>query len=98
MAKRKSKSRRRTKKRVSSRKPTRKRKRITRKRRPAIRRTRKRKQKRKAKKKQFGGYNLIFNGCEETLEEVFGRKPVTPAKMTKLLWKYIKKWKLGGKN
>lgn len=80
------------------RKSTRKRKRLPRKRRPAKRRMTKRKSKRKAKRKQFGGYNLIFNGCEETLEEVFGRKPITPAQMTKAIWKYIKKWKLGGKN
>lgn len=82
---------------MAKRKQAKKRKRVTRKRRSTTRRT-KRKQVRKAKRKQFGGYNLIFNGCEETLEEVFGRKPITPSQMTKMLWKYIKKWKLGGKN
>lgn len=80
------------------RKPARKRKRITRKRRPASRRIKKRRSKRKAKKKPFGGYNIIFAGCEETMEEVFGRKPIAPSQMTKILWNYIKKWKLGGKN
>lgn len=32
------------------------------------------------------------------MEEVFGRKPIAPSKMVKILWAYIKKWKLGGKN
>ena len=66
--------------------------------RSSSRRSRKRSSTRKPKKKQFGGYNLNFTNCTETLEEVFGRKPITPAQMTKILWRYIKKWKLGGKN
>lgn len=55
-----------------------------------------RKSKRKARKKPFGGYNIAFEGCTETIEEVFGKKKVTPSEMTKMIWKYIKKWKLGG--
>ncbi len=56
--------------------------------------------KRKSKRntKPFGGYNLVFIDCTETMEEVFGSKPVTPSEMTKILWKYIKKWHLGGKD
>jgi len=49
--------------------------------------------KRKAKKKPFGGYSISFAGREETLEDVFGTRPVTPAKMTKLLWEFIKRRK-----
>jgi len=50
------------------------------------------------KKKPFGGYNLKFENCPETMEDVFGKKPITPSEMTKILWKYIKKYKLGGKD
>lgn len=50
------------------------------------------------KKKPFGGYNLRFENCPETMEEVFGSKSITPSDMTKILWKYIKKYKLGGKD
>jgi len=49
-----------------------------------------------AKKKPFGGYNIAFEGCEETIEQVFGKEKVTPSEMTKIIWKYIKKWNLGG--
>jgi len=55
----------------------------------------KRKKTRK-KTKPFGGYNISFANCTETLEQVFGKKGVTPAEMTKLLWKYIKKHKIAG--
>jgi len=57
--------------------------------------TTKRKKTRK-KTKPFGGYNISFVDCTETLEQVFGKKGVTPAEMTKLLWKYIKKHKIAG--
>ncbi len=50
------------------------------------------------KSKPFGGYNLVFIGCTETMEQVFGKKAVTPSEMTKILWKYIKYWHLGGKD
>lgn len=83
---------------MSKRKPTRKRKRITKKRRPSTRRIKKRKTKRKAKKKAFGGYNLNFTDCHETMEQVFGKKPITPAQMTKKIWNYIKHWGLGGRD
>jgi len=53
---------------------------------------------RKKSSKPFGGYNLVFIDCTETMEEVFGSKPITPSEMTKILWKYIKKWHLGGKD
>ena len=50
----------------------------------------------KTKRKPFGGYNISFVDCTETLEQVFGKKGITPAEMTKLLWKYIKKHKIAG--
>ncbi len=50
-----------------------------------------------AKKKPFGGYTISFKGVETTLEEVFGKGPVTPSEMTKKLWAVIKKKKLAGK-
>ncbi len=50
----------------------------------------------KKKKKPFGGYNIVFIGCDETMEQVFGKKWITPAQMTKIIWKYIKKHKLDG--
>ncbi len=49
------------------------------------------------KKPQFGGYAVNFAGKGETLEQVFGKKPISPAEMTKVLWAYVKKNKLGGK-
>lgn len=48
------------------------------------------------KRKPFGGYNIRFENCPETLEQIFGKKFVTPAEMTKLLWRYIKKHNLAG--
>jgi len=49
------------------------------------------------KKKAFGGYSVNFNGATESLETVFGKKPISPAEMTKVLWAYVKKKKIGGK-
>jgi hypothetical protein len=46
------------------------------------------------KRPAFGGYTITFKGCEDSLEKVFGGKPVTPAEMTKKLWDYVKKNKL----
>jgi SWIB/MDM2 domain len=50
-----------------------------------------------AGKKNFGGYALKFSGREESLESVMGDKPIGPAEMTKKLWAYIKKHRLGTK-
>lgn len=49
------------------------------------------------KKPQFGGYAVNFLGKMETMEQVFGKKPISPAEMTKVIWAYVKKYKLGGK-
>ena len=54
--------------------------------------TRKRNQ--RNRKKPFGGTVILFKGREETFEEVFGKKAVTPAQMTKGIWKFIKKKRL----
>ncbi len=48
------------------------------------------------KKLPFGGYNIRFENCPETMEQVFGKKPLTPSEMTKVLWKFIKKHRLSG--
>lgn len=49
------------------------------------------------KKKAFGGYTISFKGCKETMEKVFGEKPVAPSEMTKKLWVYVKAKKLAKK-
>jgi len=50
-----------------------------------------------SKKKKFGGYSVSFKGREETMEKVFGSKPIAPSEMTKKLWKYVKAHRLGKK-
>ncbi len=42
------------------------------------------------KKKAFGGYGISFKGRKESLEKVFGGGKLSPAEMTKKLWKFIK--------
>ncbi|MDD3083683.1 MAG: SWIB/MDM2 domain-containing protein [Candidatus ainarchaeum sp.] len=49
------------------------------------------------KKKPFGGYCVNFGGCTETMEDVFGKKDITPSEMTKKLWAYVKENKIAGK-
>ncbi len=57
--------------------------------------TTKRKVKKKGgKKKAFGGY-MIYPDAK--LGAVIGKKPMPPSKMTKALWTYIKRHKLGKK-
>jgi hypothetical protein len=50
-----------------------------------------------AAKKPFGGYTVNFKDCEDSMEKVFGNKPITPSEMTKKLWAYVKGHKLAGK-
>jgi hypothetical protein len=50
-----------------------------------------------AKKAAFGGYSINFKGCTDTVESVFGSKPVSPSDMTKKLWAYVKKRRLAKK-
>ena len=48
----------------------------------------------KAKKKPFGGYAINFAGRKETVEQVFGKKPIPPSEMTKKIWAFVKAKKL----
>jgi hypothetical protein len=50
-----------------------------------------------AKKAAFGGYSINFKGRTETVEDVFGNKPIAPSEMTKKLWAYVKGKKLANK-
>ena len=54
------------------------------------------KTKRKAKK-AFGGYSISFKNRDESLELVFGKGNIAPSEMTKRLWKFIKRKRLGHK-
>ena len=48
------------------------------------------KTKSKGNKKAFGGYAINFAGRKETVEQVFGKKPVAPSEMTKKIWAFVK--------
>ena len=50
-----------------------------------------------SKRKPFGGYAINFSGRQETLEQVFGKKPVTPSEMTKKIWVFIKSHRIASK-
>ena len=50
-----------------------------------------------AKKVPFGGYGISFKGRKETLEDIFGKAKISPSEMTKKLWAFVKRKKLGGK-
>jgi len=41
-------------------------------------------------KKAFGGYAINFAGRKETVEDVFGKKPIAPSEMTKKIWAFVK--------
>lgn len=49
------------------------------------------------KKKAFGGYYISFKGCEDSMQDVFGKDDLAPSEMTKKIWAYVKKNKLSGK-
>lgn len=42
-------------------------------------------------RKPFGGVTISFKGRQETAEEVFGAREISPAQMTKTLWAFVKK-------
>jgi hypothetical protein len=44
----------------------------------------------KSRKPAFGGYAINFSGRKETVEEVFGNKPIAPSEMTKRIWTFVK--------
>ncbi len=50
----------------------------------------KKKIKSKTKKPAFGGYAINFAGRKETVEQVFGNKPIAPSEMTKRIWAFVK--------
>jgi len=52
--------------------------------------TKKKVTKSKTKKLPFGGYAINFAGRKETVEQVFGNKPIAPSEMTKRIWKFVK--------
>ena len=52
------------------------------------------KSKSKSKRKPFGGYAINFAGRTETVEQIFGKKPVTPSEMTKKIWAFVKSRRL----
>jgi len=52
--------------------------------------TKKKATKSKAKKPAFGGYAINFAGRDETVEQVFGKKPIAPSEMTKKIWAFVK--------
>jgi len=52
--------------------------------------TKKKVTKSKTKKLPFGGYAINFAGRKETVEQVFGNKPIAPSEMTKKIWVFIK--------
>ena len=59
--------------------------------------TKKKVTKSKTKKLLFGGYAINFAGCKETVEQVFGNKPIAPSEMTKRIWKFVKAKKLSNR-
>ena len=50
-----------------------------------------------AKKAPFGGYTISFSGRSETVEQVFGKSPITPSEMTKKIWAFVKSKRLAKK-
>ena len=44
----------------------------------------------KSGKPAFGGYAINFAGRQETVEQVFGNKPIAPSEMTKKIWAFVK--------
>jgi len=71
--------------------------RTTKKKATAKRRTTKKKTKSKTKKLLFGGYAINFAGRQETVEQVFGNKPIAPSEMTKKIWAFVKSKRLSNR-
>lgn len=46
-------------------------------------------------RKAFGGYSISFKGCKDSMEKVFGGAAIGPSVMTKKLWAYVKRKRLG---
>ena len=78
------------KKRVTKRKTTTKRKIASKRKSASEKKVASKKSKSKAKKPAFGGYAISFAGRKETVEKVFGSKPIAPSEMTKKIWAFVK--------
>ena len=85
------------KKRAARRKATKTRRKATKTRRKATKTKRKATKTKRKAKNAFGGYSISFKNREEALEQVFGKANIAPSEMTKKLWKFIKKKRLGKK-
>ena len=85
------------KKRAARRKATKTRRKATKTRRKTTKTKRKATKTKRKAKKAFGGYSISFKNREESLEQVFGKANIAPSEMTKKLWKFIKKKRLGKK-
>ncbi len=59
--------------------------------------TKKKVTKSKTKKLPFGGYAINFAGRKETVEQVFGNKPIAPSEMTKRIWAFVKSQSLANR-
>ncbi len=80
-----------TKRKATTKKATPKRKTTTKKTAPKRKAAPKKKAtKSKSKKAAFGGYAISFAGRSETVEQVFGKKPIAPSEMTKKIWAFVK--------
>lgn len=53
--------------------------------------------KKKSARKAFGGYLISFDNRRESLQDVFGKKPMTPGDMNKKIWAFIKAKRLSNK-
>jgi hypothetical protein len=49
----------------------------------------------KPKRKAFGGFTISFQGRRESMERIFGPEPIAPSEMTKRIWAFVRKHKLG---
>ena len=85
------------KKRAAKRKATKTKRKATKTKRKATKTKRKATKTKRKAKKAFGGYSISFKNREESLEQVFGKANIAPSEMTKKLWKFIKKKRLGKK-
>ncbi len=55
------------------------------------------KTKSKKPRKPFGGYLISFAGRSDSIQDVFGKAPMTPGDMNKKIWAFIKLYDLSNK-
>ena len=85
------------KKRAVKRKATKTKRKATKTKRKTTKTKRKTTKTKRKTKKAFGGYSISFKNRVESLEQIFGRADIPPSEMTKKLWNFIKKKRLGHK-